>query len=539
VANGGADLSRSGPVFLSAHSSAAISGRQQIGAAGIIGAGVVFLAFLGGQLLVGTSLQVAVLFSVAILFGVLSVIMAGGIRTAFGLLNFILIGKYLLFALTMKILTGEPSERNLYAPENTALVMAVGFIALFAGMAIQRALPHFTQLAPKDFPDRFLIVFALLLFALGCGGAVYDVLVRLDSGIVIKSGGLIGIARQFGALSAFSLVPAMMYLWRVGTKRYLTHPLILVMMAACSLTGVFGAQKQQAMEPVMYAMLMVWARYGLRSRQLVATVAAGMLLYFGFVYPYSQYARGHGARTGDADQRMLAISQMVPRLLFDSEFRNEVNFEIRAGETQCWDEKALIPFTRFHMACEADRLIAATDQLGSYTEWQTITWGFKLLMPSFLYPEKPVYGTGNFLAHITGQVASVDQATQVSFGLMANFYNAFRLTGVFFGTLAFFTIAYYWLSLFCGNPTWLGKPTPGTMFFILIVGAYQHALPESPFASLVPSLVVVPILVSIVFFAAHIISLRPTIFIRKDRRAVPPGARGSFRQSGGGNLNFR
>ena len=59
--------------------------------------------YLIGQLLVGTDPVVASLFSIAILFGTLSVFAGGGLASAFGCLNAILIGKFLLFGVAIKI----------------------------------------------------------------------------------------------------------------------------------------------------------------------------------------------------------------------------------------------------------------------------------------------------------------------------------------------------------------------------------------------------------------------------------------------------
>ena len=55
------------------------------------------------------------------------------------------------------------------------------------------------------------------------------------------------------------------------------------------------------------------------------------------------------------------------------------------------------------MVGEADRLIYATEQQQAFTGWETITWGFKLLMPSFLYPGKPIFEAANYLSHIAGE----------------------------------------------------------------------------------------------------------------------------------------
>src|SRR3974390_2985055 len=91
----------------------------------------VFLA----QMLAKTSVEVAAVFSIAIFFGIMAVYAGGGLRSAFGCLNAILIGKYLLVGIVLKSLVLQPADGPLLAPVTTALVMAIGFAGLFAGTA--------------------------------------------------------------------------------------------------------------------------------------------------------------------------------------------------------------------------------------------------------------------------------------------------------------------------------------------------------------------------------------------------------------------
>jgi len=140
------------------------------------------------------------------------------------------------------------------------------------------------------------------------------------------------------------------------------------------------------------------------------------------------------------------------------------------------------------MVGEADRLIYATEQQQAFTGWETITWGFKLLMPSFLYPDKPIFEAANYLSHIAGESNPADKTTQVSYGVMANLYNAFSLSGVLFGTPLFFGAFYYWIRIFLGNPGWKGGPTASTLWFIWLVASYQHNIVEATLSGLIASI---------------------------------------------------
>jgi hypothetical protein len=230
----------------------------------------------------------------------------------------------------------------------------------------------------------------------------------------------------------------------------------------------------------------VW--FGFRDKRLWALAGIAIFYYAAIIYPYSQYVRNVGGREGSLHERVLVMKDVFWKVVTDDEFR-QIILAKRSDEGPSYlDNEALKPFSRFAMVGEADALISATERQKSFTGWQTLTWGFKLALPSFLYPDKPVWGTGNYLAQITGGVGSRDTTTQVSYGVMANFYNAFSYPGVLIGSVIFFGLFYYWLRIFFRNPRWSNTPTGATIWFVLLVATFQHSLIEFPVAGLIPSL---------------------------------------------------
>ena len=136
------------------------------------------------------------------------------------------------------------------------------------------------------------------------------------------------------------------------------------------------------------------------------------------------------------------MGEILSGMLTDASFRSSIDENIAASKEGYLHLKSLAPFDRFAMVGLADALIAGTDESG-FTGWETITWGFKLMVPSFIYPDKPIYPASNYLAHIANEVSDDDYTTQVSYGIMANFYNAFSFPGVFIGTAVFIGGFYY------------------------------------------------------------------------------------------------
>jgi hypothetical protein len=158
------------------------------------------------------------------------------------------------------------------------------------------------------------------------------------------------------------------------------------------------------------------------------------------------------------------------------------------------------------MVSEADKLIAATKRQQAFTGWATIAWGFKLLTPSVLYPNKPVFEAGNYLAHIVGEVGSSDTTTQVSYGIMANLYNAFSFAGVLLGTPIFFAVFYYWVRIFLGDPRWERLPTASTLWFIWFVASFHHSIVESALSGIIASFSF-PVVLALVYVLSRGLSL--------------------------------
>lgn len=476
--------------------------------------------YLVGQISAGTSVIVAAQFTVAIFFGLLAVVAGGGVKSVFGLLNLILIGRYLLIAIAIKIVLLEPADKNLNEPAMTSLVMMVGFFAVCVATAVARALPQPCKalLPPTRRPEVYLS-FALVLFVL-CNVGYFIGMAPSLNGEGVTTGGVLGYARVLGSLKAFAVVPAMFYAWSSGSRRFLTHPLVLAILGASLAVGIFSTGKQDAMEPLVYYVAMAILRRGLLYRKLWIFGTAAALYFALVIFPYSQFVRVSGGREGNVSQRLLVMEDVLYKVLTDSAFRSSIATDAigqTSGRRLYWDYKILTPLNRFSLVADADRLIS-TSMHTAPTEWETIVWGFKLVMPSFLYPDKPIYEAGNYYGHLANDVNPMDRQTQVAYGPFANWYNAFALPGVLVGTLVLFAAMYYWFRLFCGKAKW-GPDAGGTgMWLLLIVGTYHHRLAESTLPGII-SVLPIPVIVLVLFMIAE----KLTIFLPTLKPAVRKG----------------
>jgi len=432
-----------------------------------------------GQVAVRTDLAVAALLTLAIAFGLLSILAAGGLQSAWGLLNAVLLTKFLLLAVLLKIVLRQPADTNLRAPVTTSWVMVLGFLGLWGATVLFRHLPRpKLPLLAGDAPPGTYPMFSLVLVVFCLGG--YCLEARADSvAWGLQTGGVLGVARSLAAFRAFVLVPVMFQVWRSGSRWFLLHPLTVVVLLSELGLGLFSTGKLEIMEPLMYFCLVAVLRLGWRDKRIWTMGAAIVLLYGLLVYPYSQYIRDYGGREGGASSRLAAVKGTVAGMLADTNFRAVISSYSEPLTDRYWGVSGLAPFARFAMIGEGDRLIAATEQTQSYTGWETITWELKMLVPRVLYPQKPVVGPGAYLAHIAGDSPPEDDTTQWAYGPFAIFYSAFGLVGVGLGSVIGFAAYYAWSALFFGNPRPVAAPVPAALWFVCIFGLNQHTLAES------------------------------------------------------------
>ena len=467
---------------------------------------ILSLVYLVGQLLTGTNLQVAGLLTGAIVCGLYSIPVGGGLLSAAGLLNALLITHFLLIAVALKIALFEPSDLGLLAPVTTSTVMALGFLGVLIGTWLQRRTPilKWTPI-PSINGARMYFSLTLVLIVLGYGG--YLVSLRSDlGGEGVQTGGILGIARAFNGFKSFAIVTALYFAWARGGRRFMTHPLTLFVLGLGAVVGVMTTNKQDAMEPFVFYIVVSAFRYGFADKRLWALAAAGVFYYSAIIYPYSQYVRYNGGRQGDLSARIAVMEDVFWQTLTDPEFRKNNSVKVEVSKRSYLGRESLEAFSRLAMVGEADRLISATEEQHAFTGWETIVWGFRLIVPSFIDPDKPVWSTGNLLGHIAGDAGPSDLTTQWAYGIMANLYNAFSYLGVFFGCILFFWFFYYSFRFWFRNPKWSRSPTGTTIWFLLLVTFYQHSLIEDPVAGLVTSMEA-PFLILLLFYLGRLTRL--------------------------------
>lgn len=449
-----------------------------------------------GQLIVGTEIRVAFLFSIAIFFGLVATFATGKWNSLFGLLNFSLIIKFLLFGVVVKIIFLQPSDHPLRAPVETAMVSALGFAGLTIGTLIQAKIPRPKIPLIHTINDKyFYLVLYIFSMIAGYGSWLYVYISRQGiTDIESAVGGVFGVLGQFGEYKNLSISAAIYYLWVSGSKRLLSHPLVIFTLLLSILIAIYSTGKQEMLLPLIYLILTIIAIKGIRYKPLWIIIFTGLVIYTNFVYPFSQYIRHAGGREGSTSERIALMSEVVSKMATDEEYREDLVTKTSKTKDEIYLPVGGASLGRFAMVAEADRLIAASTSFES-TGWETINWGFSMILPRFINPDKPIFAPNNYLAHIAGDVSGNDYTTGVSYGFMANLYNAFGFTGVFVGSAIVICLLYYWLSLFFGNATKLD------IWTILVFGVFDHILTEQVVGSIIAS-IWFPVLTLVPFFLA-------------------------------------
>lgn len=449
-----------------------------------------------GQLTVGTDILVAFLFSIAIFFGLAATFATGRWNSLFGLLNFSLILKFLLFGVVVKIFFLQPADHPLRAPFETAMVCAFGFAGVMIGTVIQtkfrRPKRHIIHTINDKYFYLTLYIFSMIV---GYGSWLYVYITRQGiTDVESTVGGVFGVLGQFGDYKNMSISAAIYYLWASKSQRLLSHGLVIFTLVLSILVAIYSTSKQEMLKPLIFLILTVVSIKGVSYRPLWIIIITGLVTYTNFVYPFSQYIRHAGGREGTTSERIALMSEVVSKMVEDGEYREDLVTKTSKNKDENYLPVAGASLGRFAMVAEADRLIAASNSFED-TGWETINWGFSMILPRFINPDKPIFAPNNYLGHIAGDISGNDYTTQVSYGFMANLYNAFGFTGVFFGSTIVTSLLYYWLSLFFGNATKLD------IWIILVFSVFDHILTEQAVGSIIAS-IWFPVLTLVPFFLA-------------------------------------
>jgi len=259
------------------------------------------------------------------------------------------------------------------------------------------------------------------------------------------------------------------------------NPLVVLSIAVATAISFGAGSKILLVSPLFYGVLAVFAIQGLRHWPIYLLVTSFCLILGKVVFPIINYsrtedfARAENAIGASGDSKWTSSLEVAKRYFSDPNFRASATIAANESytENQYFGNSEFGVWFRFALLGNADNLIAPTAVHGSFTGWQTIVWGIRMLPPRFLYKNKPMADASLELAQISGLVDPETPGAPLAFGFMACMYNAF---GLFFGACigcGILSLIFYSCCL------WIyGNASNANIWLIYVVGFWHHLWAE-------------------------------------------------------------
>ena len=448
------------------------------------------------QLASGTGPVHALLVFVLLCVSYQAIAWAGGLSSLFGLCIFYLLLQHVLVSQIAKVFFWEPADTPLRQPIITMAVYIVGMAGLAAGawlarrMTSRREKPWFE---PETEPRR------LLLSALLC--TVFGVAINLAASTVgtdektggAIQGGVLGPLKQLTFLYPLAVSYGTAYHLKVSRGRHSLGwvnglPMLIVFLFSLVSAGRLGA----VFSVIIYLATCFVYGYRFRPKHYLAAGAMAYIALF-ILFPYALFARGV-TRTGNFEENVRRASELAldvienPLKYHDQEARQDKKAKHGANFDYYTNSEATL--SRYTILPVVDGVIDAAVSLGP-TGMQTITPGFEMVLPRFLYDDKPFASTGNYLAHREPGLMpnKHDVTTGITVGFFADAFSSFGWIGTFFISCAimFFLQAVY--SRLIGGRIW---QNPFVVSFLSIIWGFS----ESPIAGLILTILQGPVVIA-------------------------------------------
>lgn len=394
------------------------------------------LLFMVMELGNSASLQFASLAGLFVLLVGVAVQSVGGIKNLLGLCILFFAIENVLLSQVVKFLLRQPPEARLEVPLTTMEVYCVGVASMAVGGFLSRYLrlfggrTIFPTLTDPQFLRRFAI--AATTFAAFRSGIVsfynFD---QTFSGLT--TGGFVGPLRQLAGLDSLAVASGTAAIITSSQGRRSVGTLNIIPILIPTIAGFLGTYRAGITGAVLGYAIACWA-YGFRFKvQHYVGMAAFIYVLTFIITPYSLAAR-KVAKTSDFFKNVQKSWDVLQDVIASPGKYSEEDTNNLARVPEEMRRARYYPFEsnileRFAMIRNADAIISATVYRGTMG-WRTITPGFEMLPPSFLYEDKPTLGTANLLAHRSkGLVNKDDMVTQITIGSFADSFSSFYWVG--------------------------------------------------------------------------------------------------------------
>lgn len=387
------------------------------------------------QLTLGTSVifSTEVFTALLLTFATLRII---GLFTITGIFVFACVFRFLLFSQFMKTVYGQAGDSNLLAPETTITVISLGTITMCASAILVSLILRNTQIIKEGNKLDTLPKIRNISIILG---SIFPLIIILggtdtDTGEMAR-GGIVGWAHQFANIGYLAILAETFHVLNKSQGRRSISLYLLAAMGLLMAFGIADARKATIAQCLMsYFIACICIRKSITKQQIMATV---LLATFGvtIVYPIINLSRSTIGITGS---RLTSVLEIIDRVIDDpSELYTMWEIQNSRPVLELDRMTQGLFYLGFDDALlERGLLIANTDVVASAVDEDGvfgiggITDGFKLLLPTFLSPNKPKFSHGDQVTWYYG-LRPYDLVGYPTLGFFGSCYATLGMFGVF------------------------------------------------------------------------------------------------------------
>ncbi len=440
--------------------------------------GVTLVLF--AQLLNGTDPMFAVLDCAALIFTALAFNVVGGLSSTSGsLIIFLALSTYVVM-IFVKIVTFEPTNRNFRQQLTTMASTTLAFFGIMVSAWLsrkfitKRPLVHFS---PRDLENLSNTAGGLVVL-----GLLSQMLLSyaVPEGQGVQDGTFWAVLNQMNTFIPLAIVLGTYYTIYMSQGTRSMNWISIVAMIYVGGIGFAAASKQGMYSPLFsYFLVCAGLRYQFRRLQ-VLMILFWIVFALGFLFPWAQYARVYTrkatlGKTIVAAYDALRDPNTIPamyRWYRDSQVLNEDINQVQL----CYDHPHGL-VDRESLICSDDALIDITLHSKPLGPGYLIT-GVEMIIPHFMWPDRPSVFLGNIYGRDTGIVADEDTTTQAAFAPVGD---AFRELG-WAGVAVVLPVLFFFTFLVVDNIFGDSRETPWGLLMTSYTAFVAPAmlLPEQP-----------------------------------------------------------
>ena len=400
-----------------------------------LGAALLLLAL---QILSGTGPLYAVLVFTLLFVSYFAVRWAGGLDSLFGLCIAYLLLQHVLICQIAKVFYWESADAPLHQPLITMGVYVVGMASLAVGALLARRITRRRKhplLMSETEPRRLLwTTFVCSLLAATQLVLWHTLRIDADTGN-IQQGGVLGPFEQIACFGPLAVAcGTVYYLKSSNNKRSFGWANGLPMLILTLFALIDAGRAAMAFPIVAYFTTCIAYRFRFRF-QHYAIVALGAYVASFIFFPYALAAR-RITRTPHLEENIRLTSDLLLDIVANPLKYHELQSladKKAARQSFTYYDHPSATLGRYTILVISDGVVDATVNSGA-TGFDTIGPGVESLLPRFLYPDKPVVNTGNYLAHREPGLLPNrrDVTTGITLGFFADAFSSFGWFGIAF-----------------------------------------------------------------------------------------------------------